>query len=78
MVFFEPLIKQLNKKHNVLCTSRDYSEAKNLANIRNINVKVVGKFGGADKAGKLLANSIQILLLAFAHLMLQEYHLDWE
>jgi predicted glycosyltransferase len=56
MVFFEPLIKQLSKKHDFLCTSRDYSEAKNLATIRKFNVKVVGKFGGADKAGKLFAN----------------------
>lgn len=56
IVFFESLVKKLNKKHNVLCTTRDYPEAKNLAQIRNLDVKVVGKFGGEDKAKKLLAN----------------------
>jgi predicted glycosyltransferase len=55
-VFFEPLIKKLSKKHQILCTSRDYGEAINLANIREFDLKVVGKFGGADKAGKLSAN----------------------
>ena len=56
IVFFEPLIKKLNKKHNVLCTTRDYTEAKNLAQIRKLNAKVVGKFGGQENSEKLLAN----------------------
>jgi predicted glycosyltransferase len=56
LVFFEPLIKKLNKKHDVLCTSREYAEARNLAKIRKFDVQIVGKFGGSDKAGKLIAN----------------------
>ena len=56
LVFFEPLIKKLSKKHELLCTSRDYGEATKLAKIREFDVKVVGKFGGGNKAGKLLAN----------------------
>jgi predicted glycosyltransferase len=56
LVFFEPLITKLSKKHELLCTSRDYGEATNLAKVRKFDVKVVGKFGGSDKAGKLLAN----------------------
>jgi predicted glycosyltransferase len=56
LLFFEPLIKKLNKKHDLLCTSRDYREAKELAKIRRLKVKIVGQHGGSDKAGKLSAN----------------------
>lgn len=56
LLFFEPLIKRLNKKHNLLCTTRDYREAKELAKIRKLDVVIVGHHGGAEKADKLLAN----------------------
>lgn len=56
MVFFEPLIKKLDKKHELLCTSRNYEEAIELAKIRKLNVMIVGRYGGGEKAGKLLAN----------------------
>jgi len=56
LLFFEPLIKKLNKKHRLLCTTRDYREAKELARIRKLNVVIVGHHGGAEKADKLLAN----------------------
>jgi len=56
LVFFEPLIKKLGKNHELLCTSRDYGEATELAKIRKLNVMIVGRYGGGEKAGKLLAN----------------------
>lgn len=56
LLFFEPLIKRLNKKHQLLCTTRDYREAKELARIRKLDVKIVGQHGGAEKSDKLLAN----------------------
>ena len=56
LLFFESLIKKLSKKHDVLCTSRDYREVKELAKIRKLNVKIIGRHGGGEKAGKLLAN----------------------
>ncbi len=56
LLFFEPLIKKLNKKHKLLCTTRDYREAKELARIRKLDVVIVGRHGGGEKAGKLLAN----------------------
>lgn len=56
LVFFEPLIQKLKKNHKVLCTTRDYDQVKNLAKIRKFDIKVVGKFGGQSKSGKLLAN----------------------
>jgi predicted glycosyltransferase len=56
LLFFEPLIKKLGKKHQLLCTTRDYREAKELAKIRKLKVIIVGQHGGAEKADKLLAN----------------------
>ena len=56
LLFFEPLIKKLNKKHDLLCTTRDYREAKELVKIRKLKAVIVGHHGGGEKAGKLLAN----------------------
>jgi len=56
LLFFEPLIKKLSKKHQLLCTTRDYREVKELAKIRKLNVVTVGRHGGGNKADKLLAN----------------------
>ena len=56
LLFFEPLIKKLSKNHELLCTTRDYREAKELAKIRILDVVIVGRHGGGNKADKLLAN----------------------
>ena len=53
VLFFEPMIKKLRKKHSVLCTSRNYREAIQLAKIRNLKVHVIGKHGGAERYSKL-------------------------
>jgi len=63
LVFFEPLIIKLSKKHQLLCTSRNYSEVTNLAKIRKIKLIVVGKHGGLKKETKLLANLERMNLL---------------
>jgi len=36
----------LSKKHELLCTSRDYREAKELAKIRKLDVVIIGRHGG--------------------------------
>jgi len=56
LLFFEPLIQKLSKKHDLLCTTRDYREVKELAKIRKLDVVIVGRHGGGNKADKLLAN----------------------
>jgi len=63
LVFFEPIIKKLSKKHELLCTSRNYGEATGLAKIRKLNVLIVGEHGGGEKADKLLANINRMSLL---------------
>jgi len=56
LLFFEPLIKKLSKNHELLCTTRDYREVNELAKIRKLDVVIVGRHGGSEKADKLLAN----------------------
>jgi len=56
LLFSEQIIKKLSKKHDILCTSRLYDEVSKLANIRNLDLVPVGKYGGDKKYGKLEAS----------------------
>lgn len=64
LLFSEPIIEKLGKKHNVLCTSRSYNEVTKLAKIRNFNLISVGKHGGTEKYGKLEASIDRIKKLS--------------
>jgi len=64
LLFSEPIIEKLGKKHNVLCTSRSYDEVTKLAKIRNFNLISVGKHGGTEKYGKLEASTNRIKKLS--------------
>jgi predicted glycosyltransferase len=64
LLFSEPLIKKLRRKHNVLCTSRSYDEISKLAKIRNFDLVCVGKHGGSKKYGKLEASTNRIKKLS--------------
>lgn len=50
------MVRRLESKNTILCTSRQYNEVTNLAKIRKFNLKVVGKHGGRDKFEKLSAS----------------------
>jgi len=56
LLFSEPLIKKLGKKHEILCTSRAYGEVSKLAKIRNFQLISIGKHGGSDRSSKLEAS----------------------
>jgi predicted glycosyltransferase len=56
LLFSEPIVEKLGKKHDLLCTSRDYEEVSKLAKIRNFDLVFVGKHGGGDKKTKLKAS----------------------
>ena len=56
LLFSESIIEKLGKKHDLLCTSRDYEEVLKLAKIRNFDLIFVGKHGGGDKKEKLKAS----------------------
>ncbi|TAK16553.1 MAG: DUF354 domain-containing protein [Nitrosarchaeum sp.] len=64
LLFSEPMIRELKKKHNVLCTSRSYDEVSKLAKIRNFDLVCVGKHGGNEKFGKLEASINRIKKLS--------------
>ncbi len=56
LLFSEQIIKKLGKKHEILCTSREYEEVVKLAKIRDSNLIFVGKHGGGNKKAKLEAS----------------------
>ena len=56
LLFSEPIIEKLGRKHQLLCTSRKYQEVSKLAKIRDFNLIFVGKHGGSDKKTKLNAS----------------------
>ena len=56
LLFSEPIIEKLGKKHDILCTSRKYGEITKLAKIRDFDLVFVGKHGGNTKIAKLEAS----------------------
>ena len=54
VMFFKPIIDSLQAEgHELLCTSREYREAVELAKIKHLELKIVGRYGGAGKYEKL-------------------------
>ena len=47
------MVSKLSKNHKILCTSRNYREVVELAKIKRINLRLIGKHGGSTKEGKL-------------------------
>ena len=56
LLFSESIVERLGKKHELLCTSRNYDEVSKLAKIRDFDLVFVGKHGGGDKKTKLEAS----------------------
>lgn len=56
LLIYEYMIRRASGKHRILFTSRDYTEAVQLANIRGLNPVYVGRFGGGDLSSKLTAS----------------------
>ena len=64
VMFFKPAVDLLKKHdHEILCTSREYKEANELARIRHFDLKLVGKHGGAGRRQKLWQSANRILKL---------------
>jgi predicted glycosyltransferase len=47
------MVSKLSKNHKILCTSRNYREVVELAKIKKVNLRLIGKHGGSTKEGKL-------------------------
>lgn len=60
LLFVEPIVKNLGKKHKILCTSREYGEVTKLAKIRNFSLELFGRYGGDSKLGKLESSVFRI------------------
>ena len=64
LLFSESIIEKLDKKHDILCTSRDYNEVLKLAKIRNFDLVFIGKHGGVKRETKLKASIDRITKLS--------------
>ena len=60
LLFFEPMIKKLGKKHKIMCTTRKYREVDHLLKIRKLKMLVIGKHGGIKNSEKLKANIVRM------------------
>ncbi len=50
------MVSKLSRNHKILCTSRNYREVVEIAKIKNVDLKLVGKHGGSTKEGKLYSS----------------------
>ncbi len=65
VMFFRRAVKLLQDSgHQVLCTSREYREAVELARMKGLELELVGRHGGAERYDKLRASAERTLLLA--------------
>jgi predicted glycosyltransferase len=65
VMFFRHAAETLRRSgHEVLCTSREYREAIELARIKGMDLVIVGRHGGADRYDKLVAGARRIEELA--------------
>ena len=64
-MFFKYFVDMLKENdYEILCTGREYREAKELAKIKKINIQTVGKHGGDNKYEKLNTNTERAFLLS--------------
>ena len=63
LLFFESMVKRLEKNHTVLCTSRNYRELNALTKIRKQKLVVMGSHGGITLPGKLHSSLTRMNLL---------------
>ena len=60
-MFFNPAVTLLQESgHEILCTSRHYREAIELAKLKNLKLKIVGSHGGAERYEKVRESSKRI------------------
>jgi len=62
LLFFESMIKRLERKNKLLCTSKKYREANQLAKIRKLKLSIIGKHGGGDNYEKLQSSAGGLLI----------------
>ena len=62
-LFFEYFIQKLRKQHKIIATSRKYEQVNGIRKFGTINPMIIGKHGGKDNVGKLLASLDRTRLL---------------
>jgi uncharacterized protein len=64
-MFFKSFVDRLKEDdHEILCTGREYREAKELAKIKKLDIQTIGKHGGDNKFEKLNTSTERAFLLS--------------
>lgn len=64
-MFFKYFVDTLKEEnHEILCTGREYREAKELAKIKKLDIHTIGKHGGDNKFEKLNTSTERAFLLS--------------
>ena len=64
-MFFKYFVDTLKEDdHEILCTGREYREAKELAKIKKLDIQTIGKHGGDNKFEKLNTSTERAFLLS--------------
>jgi len=64
-MFFKYFVDTLKEDdHEILCTGREYREAKELAKIKKLDIRTIGKHGGDNKFEKLNTSTERAFLLS--------------
>ncbi|MFQ5892136.1 MAG: DUF354 domain-containing protein [Candidatus Methanofastidiosia archaeon] len=58
--FFKRIIRELEKRHEVLVTARRFDSLQEILSLNHIEFKTVGKHGGSTDKGKLLASAERV------------------
>ncbi|MGH9934456.1 MAG: DUF354 domain-containing protein, partial [Nitrososphaerales archaeon] len=59
--FFKPVVNELrSRKHDVLCTARNFREVNELAKLKKFDAVFVGEHGGESLYGKLHASAERV------------------
>lgn len=65
IMFFKYFVDTLKEDdHEILCTGREYREAKELAKIKKLDIHTIGKHGGDNKFEKLNTSTERAFLLS--------------
>lgn len=60
VLFFEPMVKRLSARNQIMLTTREYREVSGLAKVRGMRMRLVGRHGGGSLIGKLHASAQRV------------------
>ncbi|MDE0091591.1 MAG: DUF354 domain-containing protein [Thaumarchaeota archaeon] len=60
LLFFAHMMRKLEPRYEILCTSRRYGEVTSLARLHGMSPEIIGRHGGAEMSSKLRAGTERV------------------